>query len=417
MPRSGPVPAPAVSLPAHPQRTISDLPASVRSTLETLDQLLLDACSPHAEAAKTRVPPQAWPELLARAEAHKVSNLVLARWETRTSDLSEDVRARRRRAAAGNLAYAGRLLELISLHEKAGIPALPFKGPVLAETVFGGIPNRSFRDLDLLVPRAELGRACILLIDLGYRPLHDVGLAEYLRITLRGGHHVGLRHQRHGTHVELHWEMAGRYLPVDLDWETVEPFLGGVGFCEREVLTLSPETGLLYLCVHGAKEYWRILDHVVCVAWHLERRPPDWNRVLDLARRWGGERILLTGLGLAAQLFEVTLPKAIAGMITVSPAVRRLVERQSRRIFAEDRLTTLRLDSLPEFLRMHWTQLGDPVHFLRWVARRMTTPAVEDLERAEPPAQVGDDSPKTVFQMADMRAPMQAVRRLVGRRG
>jgi hypothetical protein len=382
-----------------------------------LDQLLLDACSPHAEAAKTRVPPLAWPELLARAEAHKVSNLVLARWETLTSELPEDVRARRRRAAAGNLAYAGRLLELIALLEKAGIPALPFKGPVLAETVFGGIPNRSFGDLDLLVPRAELGRACRLLMDLGYRPLYDAPLAEYLRITLRGGHHIGLRHERHGTYVELHWEMAGRYLPIPLDWETVEPFLERVGFCGREVLALAPEPGLLYLCIHGAKEYWRLLDHVVCIAWQMDRRPPDWDRVLDLARRWGGERILLTGLGLAVRLFEVTLPKAIAGMITGSPSVRRLVERQSRCIFAEDRLTTLRLDSVAEFMRMHWTQLGDPVHFVRWAARRMTTPAVEDLERAGPSPQVGDDAPKRIFQMADMRAPIQAVRRLVGRRG
>jgi hypothetical protein len=173
----------------------------------------------------------------------------------------------------------------------------------------------------------------------------------------------------------------------------------------------------LYLCIHGAKEYWRLLDHVVCVAWQLDRRPPDWDRVLDLARCWGGERILLTGLGLAARLFEATLPEAIAGMIRGSPSVRRLVERQSRSIFAEDRLTTLRLDSVPEFLRMHWTQIGDPVHFVRWAARRMTTPAVEDLARASPAPQVGDDAPRRALQMSDMRAPIQAVRRLVGRRG
>jgi len=382
-----------------------------------LDRLLLDACSPHAEAAKTRVAPQAWPELLAHAESHKVSNLVLARWETLTSDLSEDVRARRRRAAAGNLAYAGRLLELLSLLERAGIPALPFKGPVLAETVFGGIPNRSFGDLDLLVPRGELGRACRLLVDLGYRPIFDVALAEYLRVTLRGGHHVGLRHARHGTYVEMHWEMAGRFLPIALDWGTVEPFVERVRFCEREVLALAPEAGLLYLCVHGAKEYWRLLDHVVCVAWQLDRRPPDWDRVLDLARRWGAERILLTGLGLAARLFGVTLPKDIEEMLAKSPGVRRLVERQGRRIFANDRLTTLRLASLPELLRMHWTQLGNPVHFVRWAARRMTTPEVEDLKRGVASPQIGDDSPNGALQMADIRAPIQAVRRLVGRRG
>ena len=88
---------------------------------------------------------------------------------------------------------------------------------------------------------------------------------------------------------------------------------------DRPGLKYSPTAlALLYLCVHGAKEYWRLLDHVVCVAWQLDRRPPDWDRVLDLAKRWGAERILLTGLGLAARLFEVPLPEAIAGMIALA---------------------------------------------------------------------------------------------------
>jgi hypothetical protein len=73
-----------------------------------------------------------------------------------------------------------------------------------------------------------------------------------------------------------------------------------------------------------------VLDHVVCVAWHLERRPPDGDTLLDLAQRWGGEKILLTGLGLAATLFDLALPDRIAVLIHGSPGVRRLIARQSR---------------------------------------------------------------------------------------
>ena len=364
--------------------------------------------SPRALAA-ARIPDAAWPEVFARAASHKVSNLVLERWWRVTHDLPGDTRAVRRGAAVQNLAFEARLLELLALLETHRIEALPFKGPLLAETVFGGLCNRNFGDLDILVPGDDLPRACRLLVDLGYRPLGGVSLEDYLRITLRGGHHVGLQHERHGTYVELHWEMAGRYLPVALDFATVRPFLDRVDYRGREVWNLGPELGLLYLCVHGAREYWRILDHVVCVAWHLERRPPDWDALLDLAQRWGGEKILLTGLGLAATLFDLVLPDRIAVLIHGSPGVRRLIARQSQRIFEDDRLAMLRLRTLPEFLRMHWTQLGDPVHFARWMALRLTTTAVEDLE----PEDARSDS--VGRQMA--LAPVQALRRLLRGRG
>jgi hypothetical protein len=323
-------------------------------------------------------------------------------------DVPAEVRSARHGATARNLAFAGRLLEVLAVLEGQGIATLPFKGPVLAELVFGGLGSRSFGDLDILVPRGALAQACGLLVDGGYQPLGGVALDQYLRITLRGGHHVGLQHTRHRTYVELHWELAGRYLPVALDWGRVEPFLERAAFRGREVWNLGPEIGLLYLCVHGAREYWRILDHVVCVAWHLERRPPDWDGLLALARRWGGERILLTGLGLAAGLFELALPERVERLIEGSPAVRRLIERQGRRIFEEDRLAKLRLGTLPEFLRMHWTQLGDPVHFARWTARNLKTPAVEDLGAEG--AREGALGPTTL-------APIQAIRRLLGGRG
>jgi len=144
-------------------------------------------------------------------------------------------------------------------------------------------------------------------------------------------------------------------------------------------------------------------------AWHLERRPPDWDALLELAQRWGGEKILLTGLGLAATLFDLVLPDRIAVLIQGSPGVRRLIARQSQRIFEDDRLAMLRLRTLPEFLRMHWTQLGDPVHFARWMALKLTTSAVEDLE----PEDARGDS---VGRKAAL-APVQALRRLLRGRG
>jgi len=345
---------------------------------ESADLYLLCASSPRADDA-ARIPATAWPGVLERAKAHKVANLAFARWADTVAVVPDEVRAARRWATAQNLAFSGRLIEVLDALDAHHIETLPFKGPLLAELVFGGIANRSFSDLDILVPRQDLLRACQLLVRVGYLPSSGAVLEEEVQRTLRGGHHVVLQHEAHGTCVEVHWEMSGRYLPVALDFATVRPFLGRAAFLDRRVWTLSPEAALLYHCVHGAREYWRILDHVVCVAWQWDRVPPDWDLFLDLAKRWGASQIALTGVGLAAAVFGLELPPSVAGLLARSASVRRLVARQRERILQEDRLTVLRLRYLPEFLRMHWVHLGDPVHFGRWVALRLTSSGAEDV--------------------------------------
>jgi len=49
-----------------------------------------------------------------------------------------------------------KLLHLFQTHE---IPAIPFKGPVLASIAYGNLSLRSFADLDILVQKRDLGRA------------------------------------------------------------------------------------------------------------------------------------------------------------------------------------------------------------------------------------------------------------------
>ena len=58
--------------------------------------------------------------------------------------------------ARRNLFLSGELLELLKLLEGEGIPAIPFKGPVLADFVYGNLALRSIWDLDLLVHKHDV---------------------------------------------------------------------------------------------------------------------------------------------------------------------------------------------------------------------------------------------------------------------
>ncbi len=57
-----------------------------------------------------------------------------------------------------NMKLTRELLFIIDNFDAKGIPIMPFKGPVLAEQVYGDIALRSFVDLDLLVPEHEYTR-------------------------------------------------------------------------------------------------------------------------------------------------------------------------------------------------------------------------------------------------------------------
>ena len=69
--------------------------------------------------------------------------------------------------------FAKELARIVKALGKAGIPAVPFKGPLLARLVWGDHRLWVGQDLDILVPRADLRRAEKVLWADGYRTVID----------------------------------------------------------------------------------------------------------------------------------------------------------------------------------------------------------------------------------------------------
>ena len=75
----------------------------------------------------------------------------------------------------------GELLRLLTLFESAGIPAIPYKGPLLASLVYGKIARRQFCDLDILVRKRGFPKARRLLLSQDYRPMFSLTPAQEAR--------------------------------------------------------------------------------------------------------------------------------------------------------------------------------------------------------------------------------------------
>ena len=116
------------------------------------------------------------------------------------------------RNVASSLRMTAELKTVLGLFEANGIPALPFKGPVLAAYAYGDVPLRQYGDLDLLVPPSELERAVNLLRARGYNPVEPM-TARQQRAHVRRKMHLKLRDPAGSFTIELHWRFSPPVAP------------------------------------------------------------------------------------------------------------------------------------------------------------------------------------------------------------
>jgi hypothetical protein len=305
------------------------------------------------------------PQVYAQLSAH--SHLVPAR-------PLDALRLRYQDNARKTLWFTGELLRILSHLESAGIKALPYKGPVLAETLYGDVTQRQFGDLDILIRPADVPKAKAALLDLGYKPGIELARAYLETAYIETGYEYSFNAGCGSNLLELQWRIVPSFYSMDFDVADFleradEIFVGG-----RSMRTMRAEDLLLVLCVHAAKHVWLQLSWLCDIAQLAKSTQIDWNAILDEARRLGLERIVSLNLLLAHKLLGSALPPAIQ---------KRLREDPSTPILADEILCVIErsvhydTESIPYFrlmmrLRERWQ---DRARFL-W--RLAVTPSVSE---------------------------------------
>jgi hypothetical protein len=285
-----------------------------------------------------------WNVLLAAASEHTLTPLVCknlqdcapaalpAPWRERFSRSYFESSCR-------NLALTAELFRVLAALESRGVAATPYKGPVLAAQAYGDVALREFSDLDIIVPQRQIVAAHEALLDLGF----CAGIAgiEPSPSPRRTPGQYAYR-KGAGTLVELHTEHTLRYFPASLDLQALCARRQLIVLAGRQVLTFSPEDTLLLLSVHGSKHLWDRLSWIADIAALTARsRPdwrPDWALVLERARSWRVERMLLLGVGLAARLLEAAPPDAVMNCLERDKVSSRMIEQISRRFFSPEEI-------------------------------------------------------------------------------
>lgn len=257
-----------------------------------------------------------WNSLIARARQHRVAPLLHSRLMETDALVPPEIRELLRvdydRNAFRSLANATELVSILKRFDQQGIPAMPFKGVVLAASVYKSLTIRPAGDLDLLIFERDLKRATALLLEYGYElqtEAHEDGSP-----SLENYYEYHFERPSDGMVLELRWRLEltqPRYrhnLGMDWVWlrrQTVN--LAGV-----DVPNLDPERSLLMLCMHGSKHVWSRLIWICDVAQLLkEKSDLDWNAVTREAKRVGLLRSLALGVLLARRVCGAPVPAGV----------------------------------------------------------------------------------------------------------
>lgn len=272
-----------------------------------------------------------------------------------------------------NQRLLGEILAILQALTARGIPAVPFKGPVLAEQIYGDLALRYFRDLDFLVREADIDRVLEALAGLGYGVTSDRTPAQERAFRIYAGEYLFF-HKDRDVAIEPHWALAPRTLAVDLDYEALWARTGAGHLGGADIIGWGPEDMLLIVCIHGSKEMWSRLQWVCDVAELLRARPAlDWEALTSRARQGGVLRMLDIGLLLAHEMLDAPLPMDVRARILADGKAVRLTARAEARMF-EPRQPDETIYEINSFRLLMRERAGDRRHYL---LRTITTPRVQ----------------------------------------
>lgn len=206
-----------------------------------------------------------------------------------------------------------------------GIEAMPVKGTVIAETVYGDLALRPAADVDVLVRPAQLPAARERLAALGYGQRPEPTFTALVHEFHDPPYYVGSPPDQ--VRLELHWALwAERFFHLGPERLWDRSVAGRVAGTDARLL--SAEDTLLHLAIHRSRSGLR-LRWVADIAELLRRQGAalDWDGLLARARVAGARTALFVVLDLADELLGSVAPAGVLERLRVSRFKRPLLER------------------------------------------------------------------------------------------
>jgi Uncharacterised nucleotidyltransferase len=328
---------------ALPQPAPSRLPAATTSYANTFSpelDLILACCADGGRSASIQQILRHgvdWERLAPLAQHHGLVPLVFRRLSAEMDpSRSPGLEALRQQDKANSHRALWLTLELLNIHrhlQTRGLEVLPYKGPALAERLYGNVAMRQFSDLDLLIRSANLRAIKEALAQLGYEPgLRLEKAAE--RDYLKSGYEYTFDGARGRNLLEIKWQILPRFYSIGFDVDEFFQRASVVTIEGQRLRTLCDQDLMLVLCVHAAKHAWKQISWLCEIIQLARSQAIDWEDLRFKAESLGITRILAVTFLLAQKLLGAPLPAKLA--MGRDPGAEALMQRIVPLIVAED---------------------------------------------------------------------------------
>jgi hypothetical protein len=283
--------------------------------------------------------------------------------------------------SARNIFLAAELARILDGFAAAQIEAVPYKGPAIAVQAYRDLTLREFEDLDIVVAQGSIAAAHAAMRELGFTPrfpwLHETAASRSFVPGEYAYEDAACR-----VFVEIHTERTLRHFPFPPDLSEFFTRCVPVTVGGSELRTFAPEDQLIFLAVHGAKDFWERLVWIADIAALLRAVPDlDWHTAVYRAESAGVGRMLRVGLALAVSLLHAPLPPEILQSIRADYRAREIAEQLERRILAP---------ALPALgagarIRLRYRMVSGPASAARYALRLAFVRSEVDYDSARLP--------------------------------
>jgi hypothetical protein len=268
------------------------------------------------------------------------------------------------------------LINILRLFQSQNIPAIPYKGPVLAAQAYRDIALREFEDLDIILRQSDVAKAHEIIVSLGYKPKFDWILSPGAAASLVPGEY-NYRDEPRRAMVELHTEITLRHFPVKPDLDVFIRNLAPVRISDRDIPTFTAEDLLPMLCIHGSKDFWERLSWIADVSELVRSHPAlDWDRVQRFAEPLRATRMLNLGLALATSVLDAALPPEVNARVHADRVAGQVAAEVHRRLLSRPFRT---LDAVGRFHFRRRMLMGN-LDGWRYATRLAVVPSEDDWQ-------------------------------------
>ncbi len=279
-----------------------------------------------------------WDYLIRTARDHSLMPLLYKQLDTHFADVVPSARLTNlkesfQQNSVKNLWLTSEVHRLLGIFKRHDILAVPYKGPILAQTAYRELAARYFGDLDILIRARDFDSARRILLAEKYRTEMSLTKAQW-SAYVRYQCECVFSHAQHRVALDLHWGIWISHDILSLERARLWNRLRSIDLAGKSVETLSFEDMLLLLAIHGVSHRWRSLGLIIDVG-QLLRLPDalDWDLIQREASRLGVERILWLALRLARDLTGADLPAEISTRVERDDVAKALALKVRRELF------------------------------------------------------------------------------------